>query len=259
MGKANADTETQLAQSQRSRMRESAQDSRRRARGKPLYYTEWNASSNPRDPLHDEPYTAAVVIKTMMEARGLVEGYSFWTFSDIFAENYFPAEPFQGGFGLLNLQGVAKPSYRAFELLHHLGNEQCLLDGLHETVDAWVVRQLGKVTVLLCNHALPRHPIKKETVHIRLKNSPRPRQAYLERIDEEHANAKKCWIDMGRPEFPTPQQVASLKAASQLVREPQAWNYAQGTIDMELAIPPHAVAAITLENAPEFSNGESRP
>ena len=141
LGSVGEDTVTQLAHSQRSILREWAQDAHRRARGRPLYYTEWNASSNPRDPLHDEPYTAAVVVKTMMEANGLVDGYSFWTFTDIFAENYFPAEPFQGGFGLLNLHGIAKPSYRAFELLHRLGTEQCLVDGLHETVDAWVVRQ----------------------------------------------------------------------------------------------------------------------
>ncbi len=57
----------------------------------------------------------------MMEATGLVEGYSFWTFTDIFEENYMPATAFQGGFGLLTLQGVPKPSVRAFELLHRLG------------------------------------------------------------------------------------------------------------------------------------------
>ena len=41
---------------------------RRRAaarRGQPVYYTEWNTSSNPRDPLHDEPYAAAFVVKTV--------------------------------------------------------------------------------------------------------------------------------------------------------------------------------------------------
>jgi beta-xylosidase len=35
------------------------------------------------------------------------------TFSDIFEENYFPSVPFHGGFGLLNLHGIAKPTYRA--------------------------------------------------------------------------------------------------------------------------------------------------
>lgn len=43
------------------------------------------------------------------------------TFSDIFAENYFPSAPFHGGFWLLSLHGVPKPTYRAFELLHDIG------------------------------------------------------------------------------------------------------------------------------------------
>ena len=50
-----------------------------------------------------------------------MQGYSYWTFSDIFEENYFPSVPFHGGFGLLNMHGIAKPAYRAFEMLHRLG------------------------------------------------------------------------------------------------------------------------------------------
>ena len=71
----------------------------------------------------------------MMEATGLVEGYSFWTFTDIFEENYMAATAFQGGFGLLTLQGVPKPSFRAFELLHRLGTEALPVSGAHDTVD----------------------------------------------------------------------------------------------------------------------------
>src|SRR5205085_8764994 len=123
LGTEEQDTETQLAHSRRSILRDWAEETHRRARGQPVYYTEWNTSSNPRDPLHDEPYAAAFVIKTVMEAMGLVEGYSFWTFTDIFEENYFPSVPFHGGFGLLNLHGIPKPTYRAFELLHRIGNE----------------------------------------------------------------------------------------------------------------------------------------
>jgi xylan 1,4-beta-xylosidase len=99
-------------------MKKQASKARDEAGGLPLYYTEWNISSNPRDPLHDEPFAAAFVTRIIMEARGLVQGYSFWTFSDIFSENYFPSVPFHGGFGLLNLHGIAKPAYRAFQLLH---------------------------------------------------------------------------------------------------------------------------------------------
>ena len=66
--------------------------------------------------MHDDPYAAAFIVKTVLEANGLVQGYSYWTFSDIFEENYFPSVPFHGGFGLLNIHGIAKPSYRAFEI-----------------------------------------------------------------------------------------------------------------------------------------------
>ncbi len=258
LGSVGQDPVTQLAHSQRSILREWARDTHRRARGRPLYYTEWNSSSNPRDPLHDEPYTAAVVIKTMMEANGLVEGYSFWTFTDIFAENYFPGEPFQGGFGLLNLQGIAKPSFRAFELLHRLGTELRLVDGLHDTVDAWVVRQPGATTVLLSNHALPRHPIEKAQVHVRLTDSPPPRNVSVERIDEDHANAKRLWHEMGEPPFPNAREVDQLQAASQIRREPQPWKCEDGTIHLELDLAPHAVAAITVEFAPQPSSGSVR-
>jgi xylan 1,4-beta-xylosidase len=257
LGSVGEDTLTQLAHSRRSILRQWAQDSHRQARGRPLYYTEWNASSNPRDFLHDEPYTACVIIKTMMEANGLVQGYSFWTFSDIFEENYFPAKAFQGGFGLLTLQGIAKPSYRAFELLHRLGTEQCLVDGLHETVDAWVVRSPSSVTVLLTNHALPRHPIETELVHIQLRGAARPARVSVERIDEDHANAKRCWHEMGEPPSPSPREVEKLRLASRLVQEPLPWKYEEGTIDLEITIPPEGVAAIVVETASNSSNGGS--
>jgi xylan 1,4-beta-xylosidase len=76
-----------------------------------------------------------------METHGLVQGYVFWTFSDIFEANYFPSVPFHGGFGLLNLYGIAKPAYRAFQLLHQLGDELLEIDGAHSTMNAWVVRK----------------------------------------------------------------------------------------------------------------------
>ena len=65
-GEEGNDTQIQLAKSRRSVLREQAQGVHARARGKPVYYTEWNTSSNPRDPLHDQPYAAAFVIKTVM-------------------------------------------------------------------------------------------------------------------------------------------------------------------------------------------------
>src|SRR5262245_56516191 len=129
-----------------------------------LLYTEWNTSSNPRYPRQDEASAAAFAVKAALEVSGLVEAYAFWTFTDIFEENYFPSVPFHGGFGLLNLHGVPKPAYRAFERLRRLGEEHWPAEGSHDTVDTWAVRRPGGLTVLLANHALPRLPIARGTV-----------------------------------------------------------------------------------------------
>ena len=142
----DGELEVQLFKSQRGIMREVAQNTRGHSGNRPVYYTEWNTSSSPFDPLHDEPYAAAAVASTVMEANGLVDGYSFWTFSDIFEENYFPSVPFHGGFGLLTLHGIPKPTYRTFQLLHDLGDRQSLVDGLHETVDCSVIQKDSSVT-----------------------------------------------------------------------------------------------------------------
>jgi xylan 1,4-beta-xylosidase len=242
-----ADTRTQLSGSRRSILRQWAQDTRRRTGGRPLYYTEWNTSSNPRDPLHDEPYAAAFVVKTLMEVSGLVEGYSFWTFSDIFEESYFPSVPFHGGFGLLTLHGIPKPTYRAFQLLHGLGHERLLVDGLHHTVDGWVVRGDRDVTILLTNHALPRHAIDTEHVQVTLAGAARARRAFAERIDRDHANPRRDWSDAGSPEYVDPAQLEHLRRASQVSREPIRWSRAGDAVRFKLTLPPHAVAALTVE------------
>lgn len=254
-GQVGDNTVEQLAAARRSVLREQQQDAKARAGDRPLFYTEWNTSSNPRDPMHDESYAAAFVAKTILEAHGLVDCYSFWTFSDIFEENYFPSKPFQGGFGLLNLHGIPKPSYRAYQLLHHLGDELLHVDGHHETVDAWAVRGDSKLNVLLTNGALPKHPITSETVHMRIPNAPQPRVAHVERIDREHANPKRVWQEMGEPRYLSQTEVHELRAASALVAEPLPFAYENGVVEFDLTLPPQAVASVTMEFSREDENG----
>jgi xylan 1,4-beta-xylosidase len=250
LGHEDDDTETQLANSQRGVLQEWAQDTRHRAGKLPVYYTEWNSSSNPRDPRHDEPYAAAFVAKSALEASDLVQGYSFWTFSDIFEENYFPSVPFHGGFGLLNLHGIAKPTYRAFELLHRLGHERLLVDGLHETVNAWVTRDDTALKVLLVNHALPHHPIADVRVNVHLTHASEPSAAWVERIDENHANAKRRWQALGTPEYLDSSALEQLQAASRLTRQACRWRWSEEQIGLEIELPPHSVVALTLELTP---------
>lgn len=243
-GKPGDDTETQLADSKRSVLREEARTVHKQAGTLPVYYTEWCTSSNPRDPMHDDPYAAAFIVKTVMEAHGLVEGYSYWTFSDIFEENYFPSVPFQGGFGLLNIHGIAKPAYRAYELLHGLGTELLPVKGKHATVDAWLVRGHKSAALVLTNFALPRHPIENETVSFTLEGGKSKGSGTLQRIDLVHANAKRRWEQMGKPDYLSKALVEELHEASQLQTEPLKFSGTSDRHVIELDMPPQSVAVI---------------
>jgi xylan 1,4-beta-xylosidase len=246
-GQPGDDTETQLAKSERSVLRRQTAGVRRQAGDLPIYYTEWCTSSNPRDPMHDEIYASAFIVKTVMEANGLVQGYSYWTFADIFEENYFPSVPFHGGFGLLNIHGIAKPAYRAFELLHTLGTAMLPVDGEHPTVDVWAIGDARTVTILISNFALPRHQIASETIQVRIANSPALRKATVRRIDADHANAKRRWQEMGSPEYLSARLVAELDKISQCESESFVVTDSGGASEFDLEIPPLGVAAVTLE------------
>ena len=77
---------------------------------------------------------------------------SYWTFSDIFDEIMFETVPFHDGYGLLTVQGVPKPAYRAFQLLHFLGTDRLPVTVLHSvpsntTVSAWATRNATHLQV----------------------------------------------------------------------------------------------------------------
>jgi xylan 1,4-beta-xylosidase len=88
--------------------------------GLPLYFSEWSTSYTPRDPVHDSYVSAAYVLSKLKASEGMAQGMSYWTFSDLFEEPGPPTAPFQGGFGLMNPQGIRKPVYFAYKYLNRL-------------------------------------------------------------------------------------------------------------------------------------------
>ncbi|MGA9851892.1 MAG: glycosyl hydrolase [Gammaproteobacteria bacterium] len=247
LGKPGDDTETQLSLAPRDVLPTRVKQVCAEARSAPVYYTEWCSSSNPFFHRHDEPYAAAFLVKNYIDVADRVKAYSWWTFSDIFSENYFSSVPFHGGFGLLTIDGIAKPTYRAFQLLHRLGNERLAVDGTHATVDCTIVRGEHKITVLLTNHAFPKHPIQAELVSLELNTSRPPKAAWIERIDDDHCNPRRLWESMGSPGSLNPEQVRQLNDASALQLTPIALQPSSKGITLQIDLPPHAVAAITLE------------
>jgi xylan 1,4-beta-xylosidase len=180
-----------------------------------------------------------------------VDLYSFWVFTDIFAETDFSSQPFHGGFGLMTLHGIPKPAYRAFELLHDLGDELLVTDGVHPTLDAWFVREGKKITTLLTNYAPPRHEIKTEQVRVTLQNAETPASVTIRRIDEDNANPLRAWQEMGVPEYLKEEQIEKLEAASKMNTQKLPFKRPGRAVTFELKLPPYSVAAITAEFIPD--------
>jgi len=241
--------EEQMARAKRGGLKERAKKAIDEAYPLPVYYTEWNNSPSPRDHYHDIPYNAAFIVKTIIDNMELPLGcYSFWTFSDIFEECGLSSVPFHGGFGLLNIHGIPKPSYRAFQLLSRLdGNRiEVIADEKSLTVDCIACYDKESITILVSNHNVPLSPIKEEAINFTVKGTNGVRSIYLERIDETHANPRRLWIEMGSPTYLNKEHIHRLMEASELIKEPVIWTEDEDGVSFDIVIQPHSVVAISL-------------
>ena len=88
-----------------------------------IHLTEWNSSSSPRDFTYDFLQAATFVVKANLDSIGLVDSLSYWTFTDVFEEGGAGDTMFHGGFGMINLQGIVKPTFHAYRFMNALGDE----------------------------------------------------------------------------------------------------------------------------------------
>ena len=115
-----------------------------------LHFTEWSSAYTPTDYMHDQYHQASFILNVVRRATPYVDSLSYWTFTDIFEEMGPRFTPFHGGFGMMNLQGIEKPSFHAFKFLSRLRGEDV------ETGDArsWVTKSKdGSITVLAWDYS----------------------------------------------------------------------------------------------------------
>jgi xylan 1,4-beta-xylosidase len=222
----------------------------------PLFYTEYNDGLYDQTitPSHDSSIAAAFAIKTVNDVNDIVDIYSWWTFTDIFEEGGQYSTPFQGGFGQMTIHGIPKPAWRAFELLHRTGYTKYPIYGIpsNSTVGTIVTSNHTHSMVIVYNYNVPQpgFDIKNELVYVTLTglNANSPRQPYIERIDDQHANPRQAWIDLGSPLYPTRSQLDKIMRESELVKKPISDKIIDSTtIQFTLTMPPQSVAAITFE------------
>lgn len=88
-----------------------------------IHLTEWNSAPSPRDLIHDTPFKAPFILYNITRNLEKINSLAYWVFTDIFEENGPGLYPFHGGFGLINADGIKKPSYWAYLFLSRLGDE----------------------------------------------------------------------------------------------------------------------------------------
>ena len=177
----------------------------------PLYYTEWNGSHD-----YDNNYQAAFIIQTLAYNHDLVEGYSYWTVSDIFEEMGMKPGPFKNEFGIQTNHGVPKPSYRLFEALHAAGDIRLDVPSADPNVEVLALTNGDEATVFVYNHDLERRTVKDEEVELTLAGAADVWKAV---IDETHTAPVRCWEAMGSPAYLNKAQVLALNEASVLKYE----------------------------------------
>ena len=190
--------------------------------GLPLYFTEWSTSYTPRDAVHDSYISAPYILTKLKESEGLLQGMSYWTFTDLFEEPGPPPTPFHGGFGLMNREGIRKPAYFAYKYLHALqGNELPVSD-----TQAWMSVDRGNVAAVVWNFEqpvqtvsnrpfytkdVPDHPAAPVSLHLE-HLVPGARYTVEVRRTRFHANdAYSAYLEMGSPKALTPDQIAHLQ------------------------------------------------
>lgn len=225
-----------------------------------IHLTEWNSSPSPRDHSHDYLPAAAYVVKANIESSGLVDSLSYWTFTDVFEESGAGDSIFHGGFGMINFQGVVKPTFHAYRFLNLLGDEE-LTRG-----NGWIATRhshSGKLSLLAYNYpeevssTVPMAANPEAAEAIQAKGSPMGFSVELydlqsgarfivETVDDKHGFAIPMWRAMGRPEPPAREEAERLREAAFATRK-EYFTADGGKLSLRLELAPWSIVSIREE------------
>ena len=205
-------------------------------------------------------YTAdalANIIKLADRYHANIAGMLTWAFE-------FEDQPYFDGFRTLASNGVDKPILNLFRMTGLMrgdrvkvessaaaGLDAILKSGVRDTpnIDGLATRTDREIAALIWNYHDDELPAEPAPVHLTLTGIPKTvTRALLEhyRIDQHHSNAYTAWKRIGSPAQPTPEQQVQLEAAGQLelLHSPQWLSPSDGTLDLEFALPRHAVSLL---------------
>jgi len=227
--------------------------------GLPLYFTEWSTSYTPRDPVHDSYVSAPYILTKIKASEGLLQGMSYWTYSDLFEESGPPPASFHGGFGLLNREGIRKPAFFAYKYLHAVeGDEIAAIDP-----EAMLSTKDGSLTAVIWDFEQPEQKVSDRPFYTKVISAHSavpvelqvthlvPGAAYRLEVYRTgyHANdAYTAYMEMGSPKDLTPSQVAHLNDLTRDLPETRRLMHSgpDGTIEVELPMNSNDIVLVKL-------------
>ena len=205
----------------------------------PLIWSEFNASYKNELEVTDSIYMGPWLADTIRQCDGLVETMSYWTLSDVFEEQGVVKTPFYGGYGLIAVDGIPKPAFNAFALLHKLGEDRIQLDSDSALLTR---RKDGTLVLAVWNYAPPEQNGSTRTVTLSLGGTS-AKHASIWRVDHDHGDFHPAYEKMGAPRYPTQTQIQDLRRAAEL-SPPEARQMKNGQIT--LTLPGHGLALMEL-------------
>ncbi len=208
----------------------------------PLIWSEYNADYGNHVEVTDSPFIGPWLADTIRQCDGLVDVMSYWTFSDVFEEQGIVKTPFYGGFGLLAERSIPKAAFNDFALLHYLGDMR-----LDVNSDSALVtrRKDSGLAIAVWNLFLPEEQGAPKKFTLRFAKSPAAKTVRVTIVDALHGSSLAAFEKMGRPAFPSREQIAELRKAGAM---PQPKTLATSGHSLSLTLEPHALALVELSH-----------
>jgi xylan 1,4-beta-xylosidase len=197
----------------------------------PLIWSEFNASYMNEPDVTDSTYMGPWMADTIRQCDGLVDMMSYWTFSDVFEEQGVVKRPIYGGYGLIAEDGLPKPAFNAFKLLHRLGETR-----IPANADDIIAtrRADGVIVIAVWNTPVVGGGGEPKEVVLQLNSFKGRQKATAYRVDADHGSLLKAYASMGSPVYPTTAQIQTLRQAAQLPN-PETIPIHNGRIVVQLA------------------------
>jgi xylan 1,4-beta-xylosidase len=224
-----------------------------------IHITEWSTTPSSRDSIHDTVFAATYITRAYLQCTDLAQSISYWTFTDVFEEGGAGIGPFHGGFGIVNEQGIHKPTFHAFSALSRLGDRLLLStsegvitrDSATSAISAVFFNypaDMGRASVGSRDSYPETRELRQRGPARRIRHSVEglePGAVFLvEILDLDHGDVAEAWYRLGSPQNLTLAQTAHLREVADGLERSSLTVSPEGVLEIDLDLQPWAVASV---------------